>query len=133
MPIIRQAGAIAVRGKGSDRQVLLVRAKKDPSHWIFPKGHIETGETPEQAAIRELREEAGVVGEILQPIGVSEFQSGDEHVQVTYFLARAVEAGQKAERPVRWYPFPEARKMLTFDDARLHLDAVEKVLQEGEP
>ncbi len=130
--MIRQAGAIAVRGQGPNRQVLVIRAKKNTSHWIFPKGHIEAAETPEQAALRELQEEAGVIGEIVQPIGTSEFQSGDEYVQVSYFLTRAVETGQVAERPVRWYPLSKAREIVTFDDARRHLDTVERILQKGD-
>jgi hypothetical protein len=38
MPIIRQSGAIVVRLDGTEPQVLLVTAKRNPENWIFPKG-----------------------------------------------------------------------------------------------
>ena len=60
MPRVQQAGAIAARVRGDDTEFLLVTARKQPDEWIFPKGHIERGETPEDAALRELEEEAAV-------------------------------------------------------------------------
>jgi len=41
--------------------------------WSLPKGHIEAGETPEQAAIREVQEETGITSEITKSIGVIDF------------------------------------------------------------
>ena len=41
--------------------------------WSLPKGHIEAGETPEQAAIREIEEETGILGEVLAPLGIIDF------------------------------------------------------------
>ena len=131
-PVVRQAGAIAVRGEGPDAEVVLVRAKKNPSDWIFPKGHIEPGETAAQAALRELGEEAGVSGEVMAPVGVSTFQSEDERVEVVYFLVRAVDSSQQAEREVRWYPFPKARAALTYEDARHLLVTAEALLKNRE-
>ena len=85
---VRQAGAVAVRNRDGVTEVLIVRAKKDPSHWIFPKGHIELGESEETAAARELKEEAGVIGSIGPRLGVLSFESGKEQVEVAYYLAR---------------------------------------------
>ena len=70
MPRIQQAGAIAARVRGDDTEFLLVTARKQPDEWIFPKGHIERGETAEDAALRELREETGVTAELLGLIDV---------------------------------------------------------------
>ena len=133
MSTVRQAGAIAVRGKPPGARVLLVRAKKDPSQWIFPKGHIEPGESPEDAALRELHEEAGVTGEVLGRAGTSEFKSGREDVRVEYFGVRFKEtAGPGDGRETRWSTFDEARGLLSFQDARDHLRAVERTLGEAE-
>ena len=68
------SGGIAI---DKDR-VLIVKNKPDPTrggdgYWGFPKGHLEEGETPIQAAIREVQEETGfivVIGESLKPISV---------------------------------------------------------------
>ena len=133
MPAVQEAGAIATRKEGDTLEVLLVKARKDPSQWIFPKGHIEPGETAAEAAVRELQEEAGVIGEALYPVGTSTFRSGDEDVEVTYFLARLVGTKGAPERPVRWCELSEARALLTFNDARQHLDRAVYLLRERHP
>ena len=86
MPLIRQAGSIVVRLDTKEPQVLLVTAKRNPRNWIFPKGHIEKGETPEQAAVRETREEAGVVGKLIGPAGVLEYGFLGAKARVEYYL-----------------------------------------------
>ena len=50
-------------------EYLLVTSKSNPNKWIFPAGHVEPGETPEFAALREVREEAGITAEILYELG----------------------------------------------------------------
>jgi 8-oxo-dGTP pyrophosphatase MutT (NUDIX family) len=117
---IEQAGGIAVRGTGDQWSVLVVRAKKDPRAWIFPKGHIEAGETAAEAALRETREEAGVDGALAGPIGAPlEFYSGLEPVRVQYFLIMATSEVDSAEgRAKAWCSFDEAAARLTFSGAR---------------
>ena len=53
-------------------QVLLVRRKYEPraGHWCLPAGFMEAGETPEHTAVRELREETGLVGRLTGLFGV---------------------------------------------------------------
>jgi 8-oxo-dGTP pyrophosphatase MutT (NUDIX family) len=124
MRSVDQAGAVAVRGRGPAAEFLVVRAKKNPGHWIFPKGHIEPGESAEDAALRELREEGGVDGSISRLLGVSTFESGREQVTVSYYLVRFARHVPSAEqRELRWASFAEARRLLTFDDARQLLEA----------
>jgi len=123
---IEQAGGIVVRNDGDGLSVLLVRAKKDPALWIFPKGHIEPSETAAAAALRETREEAGLTGEVLGPVGDPlEFQSGCELVRVQYFLIRPIAESASLEgREKRWLPFDEARRTLAFENARRLLDEI---------
>ena len=66
---VPQAGGIAFRGSGRDLSILLVTSKKQAGFWIFPKGHIERGETAAEAGVRETEEEAGVTGDLLGPVG----------------------------------------------------------------
>jgi 8-oxo-(d)GTP phosphatase len=123
MKRVRQAGAIVLREHEGVKEVLLVRAKKDPALWIFPKGHIDSGESSADAALRELQEEAGVVGARPRRVGVSTFQSGSEPVEVTYYLADFAGTAPPSEtRSVQWLPLEAAKSALSFDDACRLLD-----------
>ena len=116
--MVPQAGAIAFRIVDEALQVMLVRAKKTPEHWIFPKGHIEAGETAEIAAARELEEEAGIRGEPVGPVGSLEFRFRERDISVEYFLIAFVsEAPRKEKRERRWCSFHEALALLSHADA----------------
>jgi 8-oxo-dGTP pyrophosphatase MutT (NUDIX family) len=120
--LIEQAGAIAVRGSDDGLEVLLVRARKSPA-WIFPKGHIEGGESAEQAAVRELLEESGVIGTPVCVVGSSRFRSGPDEVEVIYYLVRFLRSGVSEEdREIRWCRIDQARTLLTYEDSRRLLD-----------
>jgi 8-oxo-dGTP pyrophosphatase MutT (NUDIX family) len=119
MALIREAGAIIVRGDGEGRRVLLVTAKRSEHDWIFPKGRIEHGETAEVAALREAREEAGVIGRVLSHVGTLEFNVGVDVFSVQQLLvAHEVAVPNVESRPRAWLRFDEALHRLTFDDAR---------------
>jgi len=117
---IPQAGGLVVRQDDDRLAVLLVRAKKDPTVWVFPKGHIEPGESAADAAVREVEEESGVVAELLGPLGrPQEFQSGKELVSVQYFLMRARSESASSEgRAKQWFSVDEALRALSFEGAR---------------
>ena len=117
---ILQGGAIVFRGDGDRLRVLLVRSKKDPAIWVFPKGHVEAGEDPAATALRETWEEAGVRGSIGAPVGPPlEFYSGDEPVSVQYFVVRANGEQPSPEgREKRWLTIDEALAALAFETAR---------------
>ena len=130
MPSINQAGAVVVRGQGASAEVLLVSAKKDPRQWIFPKGHVEPGESAAEAALREMREEAGVDGKIIKSIGDSKYETGRDRVNVTYFLVRYSRAVLTTEsRKRRWQSFSEARELVAFEYARDLVDKAERFLR----
>lgn len=85
-----------------DGRVLVLR-RNDREEWVFPKGHLEAGELPEQAAIREVREEAGIEVRLLGPLGSTEygFRHGRRlhHKRVDWFLAARV-AGEVSLEPL---------------------------------
>jgi 8-oxo-dGTP pyrophosphatase MutT (NUDIX family) len=117
--IVQQAGAVTYRQTGAGIEFLLVRAKKNPEHWIFPKGHIEPGERAEDAAVRELLEEAGVAGELLEPLGAIEYPVGSRHYRVEHFLCRflqQIDDGEGRER--QWCSIERALDLLSFEQSR---------------
>ena len=117
---IRQSGAIVVRLDAKEPRVLLVTAKRNPQNWIFPKGHIEKGETPEAAALREAKEEAGVVGKVIGPAGVLEYSFLGVKARVEYFLAVLTrETGQPEDgRERAWCRLDEALERLNYKNTR---------------
>ena len=127
---VPEAGAIAARLDGPEPLFLLVSARKSQGNWIFPKGHLKKGETHEQAALRELLEEAGVTGSSAGVVGTSTYWSGKEHVEVTYFLVLANgHDGPGEGRQLQWQRFAAARAALTFEDARGLLDRAREMLE----
>jgi 8-oxo-dGTP pyrophosphatase MutT (NUDIX family) len=130
MTLVEQAGAVPFTIISGTPHILLIRARRDPSAWIFPKGHIEPGESPRVTAVRELREEAGVEGTAIAEVGVNRFQSGSEAVSVRYFLVRFDEKPQGGERR-EWkvVPISDAIAMLTHPDARALLERCRDVLE----
>jgi 8-oxo-dGTP pyrophosphatase MutT (NUDIX family) len=117
---ISQAGAIAFRENNGKAQVLLVRSKKDPSHWIFPKGHVEIGESLEITSSRELFEEAGIEGSIIAKAGELEFSYGDRSYHVTYYLhkfQKVLGCGELGREP-QWFNIEDALNSIVFLNSR---------------
>ena len=128
MRVIAQAGGIVFRGHDRDVSILLVTSKKVAGNWIFPKGHVEPGETAAAAALRETHEEAGVDGELLGPVGDPlEFDWGVRQYRVQYFLIRATSEFKATDgRSREWLPFDEAVARLTDASTR-------RLLEEARP
>jgi len=94
--------------------------------WSLPKGHIESGETPEQAAIREVAEETGIAGRVLAPLGTIDYWFVAEdrrvHKTVHHFLMEAV-GGELSDEDVEvtevaWVPLVELDGRLAYADER---------------
>jgi len=123
--IVRQAGAVVFRIRAGRPQILLVRARRTPGQWIFPKGHVEAGETAKAAALRETQEEAGIDGDAvarLQPR--IEFEVGKALIRVQYYLVRAIGKAESTEqRERRWLNPQRALELVSHSDARTLLRA----------
>jgi 8-oxo-dGTP pyrophosphatase MutT (NUDIX family) len=114
-----QAGAIIVRARKGVERVLLVTAKRNPAHWVFPKGHVESGETFEETALREAEEEAGVRCRIVALAGDLSFSLPSESFLVHYFLVVTDDDGTPERgRRLQWCTYDEALEQLTFESSR---------------
>jgi len=118
MGSLTHAGAVVFR-KRNDQVLYVVVSSSDGLNWVLPKGHIDPGETPEIAALRELEEEAGVVGEIIASLSPRDFIKRDKQATVQFFLIREAGLTESIEdRIVRWEEENAALQLLTFDEAK---------------
>lgn len=112
------------------------------SHWDYPKGHMESGESPRRTALRELEEETGIGDTVLLPgfetaIRYSYRKTGALMAkQVIFFL------GESRTRRVvlsdehhgyAWLPYADALRRLTYPSARKVLGQVEAFLRTSHP
>jgi 8-oxo-dGTP pyrophosphatase MutT (NUDIX family) len=120
------AGGVVVRVDGGPRHYLLIRARRSRA-WVFPKGHVESGETLEQAAVREVAEEAGVSAAVLGRVADTTYRVGGERVNVAYFVVRYTgELSGSEGRDRRWWSYLEARNVIGYDNLREVLDSAER-------
>ncbi|MCM8812974.1 MAG: NUDIX hydrolase [Candidatus Omnitrophica bacterium] len=123
---ISAGGIVARRGAQGWELVLITR--KNRSVWCLPKGKIEPGETPEQAALREVFEETGVTAAIAEFIEIIEYAYTDAarsryvRKQVHFFLMKAgggdLRVHDHPEEQAEWFTFAEALTRLSYPGER---------------
>ena len=118
---VLSCGAVVVRQTPEGWRFLLLRAFK---HWDFPKGLLEDGEDPQQAAVREIREET-TLDDLTFPWGDEFFDSGpySRGKVARYFMARTQrldvailpnpETGKPEHSEFRWCTLAEARRLVS--------------------
>lgn len=123
-------GAAAVIGRLDRRGRLL---------WSLPKGHIEAGETAEQAAVREVEEETGIIGAVVATLGTIDFWFVAEdrrvHKTVHHFLLRAL-GGELSDADVEvaevaWVPLGELESRLAYADERRLVRRANELLEDS--
>ncbi len=125
----RSAGGAVFRDDGGKLQVVIILTAAE-KRWQIPKGIIDPGETSEQAAVREVREESGVDAEIIDGIATTDYWFSFPidgvrrriHKFVDFYLMRYT-GGDTADHDgevieARWVDVDEALAMLEFDQER---------------
>lgn len=113
MDIVNSYGAYVIE----DGCVLMVSGAN--GGLSFPKGHIEEGETPKEAAEREVREETGIAAEVdTKYAWVVPNAFPNDGVTVTFYLGRSLE-GKKDPVPhevteARWVPLDQAAELIKY-------------------
>lgn len=111
--LIVAAGGIVLRGN----EVLLVHRPRYDD-WSFPKGKLDDGESPLQAAVREVREETGYRVKVTGFAGAAGYLVGKHPKVVLFWTMEAVKAGKIQDTgevaAIEWLPFGKARRRLTY-------------------
>jgi 8-oxo-dGTP pyrophosphatase MutT (NUDIX family) len=122
------AGGIVYRLQAGKPQYLLVGPKKEiAEEWIFPKGHIDRGEEPPEAAVREVREETGVLARVVCLAGRDQFKVNGERVVAKYYLMERFSMTKPEEsRRCAWLEYETALVVLTHCENKYLLQEAER-------
>lgn len=129
------AGGLVVRGD----EVLLI-ATAGGRRWQLPKGHLEAGELPAEAAVREVREETGVTGTIVEALSGVDYtflERGVHRIRkhVDYFLLEYESGSETNFEPrevvtARWFPWTEALSRLSHANDRKVAEQAWRIVRE---
>lgn len=132
------AGGVVLDRRGRRPQAALIarRDRRGRLIWSVPKGHVESGETLEDAAVREVLEETGIHGSIVASLGTIDFwfMADDRRVHKTvhHYLLDAQDDVLSDADPevveVAWVPLDEVAGRLRYADERRLVDRVHAVL-----
>jgi 8-oxo-dGTP pyrophosphatase MutT (NUDIX family) len=125
------AGGVLVRTVRSRPMLAAIRPQGRPEGlWALPKGRIDAGESPEQTALREVYEETGVRGRVIEKLGdvryVYTWRGERIFKVVSFYLLRAGRGriGAIADEmrlevaEARWLPLEEAPRLLAYAGER---------------
>jgi 8-oxo-dGTP pyrophosphatase MutT (NUDIX family) len=134
------AGGVVYRKSGSIAEVALIQPH-DRQAWSLPKGLIERGETPEVAARREVREETGLLGDIVSRIDTIKYSYNARWEEppvrifkiVTFYLLRSTggdpsKHDQEVDR-VEWFSLDDAMQQATYAQEREILRKAKDLIQ----
>lgn len=111
------AGGVVYRIVNGRKEFLLVSTKRFSFIWVLPKGHIETSETEEETAVREVKEESGIKASIIKKIGNAErIQWKLKKQLIAFYLMKfdSVHSVNKENRKIAWLPPEKAIAKLFY-------------------
>ena len=132
------AGGLVVDGIDAEARAALIGRldRRGRLRWSLPKGHVEAGETNEDAAVREVAEETGITGRVVAPLGTIDFwfvaDGRRVHKTVHHFLLLA-SGGELSDEDieveqVEWVPLDQLADRLAYDDERRLIEQVPALL-----
>jgi bis(5'-nucleosidyl)-tetraphosphatase len=122
-------GAVVFKLTDQGPRYLLVEASGRRDRWVFPKGHVENGETAADTAQREVSEEAGVRARPLRRLRRVEQKQEGDWISIVYFLmAYTGRATPLEKRRIRWLSFDEAIEVLDLEKSRRVLRSANRMV-----
>lgn len=133
------AGGVVVRDRDGEPHVAVIRPR-GKLVWALPKGHVDRGERPEDAACREVREETGLDAQLERPLGeikyIYQFRGRRIFKTVAFFLFRyrageidQLDPGMRVEvDEAKWIRLAEAHKILTYRGERQMIARAQELL-----
>jgi 8-oxo-dGTP diphosphatase len=138
------AGGVVLRRVRGEWRLAAIRPGGKDDVWALPKGLVGRGESPADTALREVVEETGVEGRLVEKLGDVRYVytwSGERVFKVvSFFLVRYVR-GRLGDIPdrfrhevaeARWLPLDEAPKLLSYKGEReMAAKALERIAERG--
>lgn len=122
------AGGVVYKREGKDLKILLISTKQGKV-WALPKGLVEKNETPQQAALREIREETGIDGKIIDELGEVSYWfylEGEKYFKtVKYYLVEYINGQITPQWEIdnaEWFKADEALNKLTYESDKKILE-----------
>lgn len=133
------SGGVIYRNVDGSLEIALVSVKGGTA-WCLPKGVVDHGETPEMAAVREVREETGLNGRIIGRLGDISYwyYIREENTKcrktVSFYLMDYV-SGDTADHDAEvdsaaWYPLETALETVTYRGDRSIIEKAKELLRE---
>lgn len=138
MKRVFSAGGVVYKFENGKLKILLI-STKEGKIWALPKGLIEKGERPEKTALREIKEETGISGKIVDEIGETSYwfvMEGEKYFKtVKYFLVQYTEGEitpQWEINSAEWFDPEEAMDKITFKtDREILKKALQKIYEQN--
>lgn len=127
----KSCGGVVYRKYHGNTEILLIK-HLNSGHWSFPKGHVENGETEEETAKREIREETGVEVMVDPTFRELVTYSPKKDIQkvVVYFIAKAKNVRLTPQEneiaEAKWVEINLAADLLAYDNDRCIVNKAKK-------
>ncbi|MDR3360514.1 MAG: NUDIX hydrolase [Bifidobacteriaceae bacterium] len=143
LPVVEEvsAGGLVVDAIGgvAHAAVIARRNRGGRLEWCLPKGHVEAGETPPEAAVREILEETGIAGQVIRHLGSVDYwfvgRANRVHKVVHHYLLSAQGGELTADNDpdaeaedAAWVPLAELRERLAYPNERRLVQLARRVL-----